>query len=170
VVALEGDGDAVGDQRSEFDEGAVGVAAALTELACFEHLLHGGKEAVGIGEHDLVELLPLGFGEFAALQGFEIEADGGDGGLEFVGDGVEEGVLALVAPHFTDQEDGVENNAGGEQGEDDNAQNQDRSLSLVQDDPAELERDGGAEREYAEGDKEGNGSAASGDVHAMEKV
>ena len=41
------------------------------------------------------------------MESFEVEADAGDGGLEFVGDGVEEGVLSLVAADLTDDEDGV---------------------------------------------------------------
>ena len=80
------------------------------------------KQAVGVGEHDSVEVLALGFGDVAALQGFEVEADGGDGGFELVGDGVEEGVLALVAADFADQEDGVENDAGDQQAEEDDAE------------------------------------------------
>ena len=114
VVALEGDGDAVGDQRGEFEQGAVLVAAAGAEFAGLEDLLDGAEQAVGVGEHDLVELLALGFGDVAALKGFEVEADGGDGSFELVGDGVEEGVLALVAADFADQEDGVEDDAGDE--------------------------------------------------------
>ena len=120
-MALQGDGDAIGDQGAEFEQGAVLVAAAGTEFAGFEHLLDGGEQAVGVGEHDLVELLPLGFGDLAALEGFEVEADGGDGGFEFVGDGVEEGVLALVAADLADQEDGVEDDSGDQQAEEDDA-------------------------------------------------
>jgi hypothetical protein len=37
-----------------------------------------------------------------ALERIEIEADGGDGGFELVGDGVKEGVLALVAADFAE--------------------------------------------------------------------
>ena len=65
VVALEGDGDAVGDEGGEVDEGAVLLAVALAEFAGFEDLLDGGEEAVGVGEHDLVELLALGSSEVA---------------------------------------------------------------------------------------------------------
>ena len=111
VVALEGDGDAVGDERGEFDLGAFFVAMACPEFTGFEHLLDGGEEAVGVGEHDLVEALALGLGDIAALQGLEVEADGGDGGLELVGDGVEEGVLALVAAQLADEEDSVEDDS-----------------------------------------------------------
>ena len=107
VVALEGDGDAVGDKGVEIDEGPVLLAVALAELPGFEDLLDGGEEPVGVGEHDLVELLFLFFGGCTTLEGFQVEADAGDGGFELVGDGVEEGVLTLVAPDLADQKDGV---------------------------------------------------------------
>src|ERR1700689_3160222 len=96
-MALKGDSDAVGDERGKFEQSAVLMTAAGAELAGLEDLLDGAEKAVGVGEHDFVELLALSFGDFATLEGFEIEADGGDGGFELVGDGVEEGVLALVA-------------------------------------------------------------------------
>jgi hypothetical protein len=96
------------------------------EFAGFEDLLDGAEEAVGVGEHDAVELLALGFGDVAALEGFEVEADGGDGGFELVGDGVEEGVLALVAADFADEEDGVEDDAGDQQGEEDDAEDEEK--------------------------------------------
>ena len=171
MVALEGDGDAVGDEGGEFDEGAVLLAVALAELAGFEDLLDGGEEAVGVGEHDRVELLALGFVDGAALEGFEVEADGGDGGFELVGDGVEEGVLALVAADFADEEDGVEDDAGDEDGEEEDAEDErERCGASLQDDPADVEVDGDAGEEHAERDEEGDGSAASGDVHTVEKV
>ena len=59
VVAQEGDGDAVGDERGEFDEGAV-LGAAGAEFAGLEDLLDGGEETVGVGQHDLVELAGAG--------------------------------------------------------------------------------------------------------------
>ena len=167
VVALEGDGDAFGDERGEFEGGAVAVAAAVAEFAGFEDLLDSAEESVGVGEHDAVELLALRLGDFAALEGFEVEADGGDGGFELVGDGVEEGVLALIAADFADKEDGIEDDAGGEQGEEDDAEDEQDEAAFVEDDPADVEGDGCAEGEHAEGDEEGDGSAASGDVHSV---
>ena len=83
-------------------------------------LLDGGEEPVGVGEHDPVELLALGLFDGAALEGLEVEADAGDGGLELVGDRVEEGVLTFVAADLADEEDGVEDDAGDEGAEEDN--------------------------------------------------
>ena len=39
-----------------------------------------------------------------------------------MGDGVEEGVLALVAADFADEEDGVEDDAGDEERKEDDAE------------------------------------------------
>ncbi len=144
------------------------MAAAGAELAGFEDLLDGGEEAVGVGEHDVVELAALGFGEVAGLQGLEVEADGGDGGFEFVGDGVEEGVLALVAAELADEEDGVEDDAGDEYSEEDEADDEQGEAALVEDDPGDVEGDQAADEQDAEGDGEGDGSAAAGEVHRVQ--
>jgi len=40
-----------------------------------------------------------------------------------------------------------------------------RRKTLVEDDPADVEGDGDAEEKDAESDEEGNGSAATGEVH-----
>jgi len=167
VVAQEGDGDAVGDEGGEFDEGAV-LGAAGAEFAGLEDLLDGGEETVGVGQHDLVELLLLFLGDGVALEGFEVEADAGDGGLELVGDGVEEGVLALVAADFADQEDGVEDDSGGEQAEENEAKDYQGKAALVEDDPGDVEDDEADNYEHTEGDGKCDGSAASVDVHGVE--
>ena len=82
--------------------------------------------------HDGVELLALyGVEVGASLQGFQIQPDAGDGGFELVRDGVEEGVLALVAADLADEEDGVEGDTGGEDGEEDDAEDHCRRGALV---------------------------------------
>jgi hypothetical protein len=144
------------------------AAAAGAKFPGLEHLLDGSEEAAGVGEHDAVELLALGLGDVAALEGFEIEADGGDGGLEFVGDGVEEGVLALVAADLANEEDGVEHDTGDEQPEENEAEDDERESALVENDPGDVKDQRRAERDYAEGDEEGDGSASSVDVHGVE--
>ena len=170
VVTLEGDGDAVGDEGVEVDEGAVLQAMPLTQLAGFEDLLDGGEEAVGVGEHDLVELLFLLFRGCPALEGFKVEADAGDGGFELVGDGVEEGVLTLVTANLTNEEDGVEHDAGDDEQKENRAKDGEGKGTLVPDDPADVEGDETADDERAKGDIESDSSAASSDVHGLEAV
>jgi hypothetical protein len=139
-------------------------------LSGLEDLLDGGEEAVGVCEHDGIELLALGLVDGAALEGFEIETDAGDGGFELVGDRIEEGVLTLVAADLADQEDGVEDDAGDEDGEENDADDEDGDALLVVDDVGDVEGDSDADEEDAQGDEGGDGSAASGDVHGLEEV
>ena len=139
-------------------------------MASFEDLLDGAEETVGVGEHDGVELLALGFVDWAALKGFEIKTDAGDGGLELVGDGVEKGILTLVTTDLPDEEDGVEDDACDENREEYDAENDEGYLPLIEENPADVERDENTDEKAAEGDEEGNGSAASGDVHGLEEV
>ena len=143
------------------------MRAACADFAGLEDLLDGGKQTVGVGQHDLVELRALGIGEFAALQSFQIEADGGDGGFELVGDGVEEGVLTLVAADLADQEDGVEDDACGEDAKEDDAEDKREDTSLVENDVTNVEVDRAADEEHPEGDGKGDGSASSVDVHGV---
>ncbi len=56
-----------------------------------------------------------------------------------MGDGVEEGVLALVAADFADEEDGVEDDSGDEDGEEDDSEDEEGDAALVVDDPGDVE-------------------------------
>ena len=87
-----------------------------------------------------------------------------------MGDGVEEGVLTLVAADLADEEDGVEDDAGDECGEEDHAKDSDCDLALVDNDPRDVESDEAADQESAECDEESDSSAASGDVHSLVEV
>ncbi len=91
------------------------------------------------------------------LEGFEVEADAGDGGLELVGDGFEEGVLALVAADLADQEDGVDDDAGDEDGEEDDAEEVDGEAAAVVVDPGDVEDDGEGGETHAQRDEERSG-------------
>jgi hypothetical protein len=107
----------------EFDAGALLARWRWPSSPALSTCFDGGEEAVAVLAHDGVERWRWARRrEVAALEGFEVEADAGDGGFELVGDGVEEGVLALVAADFADEEDGVEDDAGDEDGEEDDAE------------------------------------------------
>jgi hypothetical protein len=169
MMALEGYRDAVFDERAEVDEGSVLLTVALSELSGFEDLLDCGEEAIGVGEHNFVELLFLLLGGCATLEGFEVEPDAGDGGFQLVGDGVEEGVLTFVAADFADEEDGVEDDSGDDEREEDGAEDGEGDGTLVADDPANIESDEAADDKRAEGDEKSDGSASSGNVHDWRK-
>ena len=105
-----------------------------------------------------------------ALQGFQIEADGGDGGLEFVGDGIEKAVVALVPLYLSHQEDGVQNQAGDQQQEEEDANHQQDEAAPVDDDPADVEGDGKGDEASAESDGKNDRISASGDAHTRQAL
>ena len=139
-------------------------------LASLEDLLDGGQQAVGVREHDAVELLPAGLLDGPPLQRFKIQADAGDGCLEFVGYGVQEGVLALVTSYLAYEEDGVEDYSSDQHAEEDYADYGERDGAFVQQNPADVEGHGESDEEHTHGDEGGDGSAASGDVHGRGNV
>jgi hypothetical protein len=114
-------GDAVGDQGMEFDAGALLDALALAKLSGFKHGFDGGEKAVAVLAHDGIETLTLLLVSGMALKGFEVETDAGYGSFELMGDGLQKGVLALIAAYFADEEYGVDDDTGNEDGEEKDA-------------------------------------------------
>src|SRR4030088_3554567 len=58
-----------------------------------QHLLYGLGEAIGIAQHELVELLSLRVGQFAPLQRLQVEADGSHRRLQLMSYGIDEAVV-----------------------------------------------------------------------------
>jgi len=77
-----------------------------------QHLLNCRQQPITVEQHKSVEVLPLRFRDFSSLQGLQVQPDGGNRCLEFVGDGVDEAVVLLVAPDLADQKDSIQNKAG----------------------------------------------------------
>ena len=109
-------------------------------------------QPAGVGEHDAIEVLPLSLGQVAPLQCLQVQADGGDGGLQLVRDGVQEGILPLVSAHLADKEDGVQHDPGDQQSEQDQAENKQHDAAFVQHDPRDVERDQAADDQHAQRD------------------
>ena len=170
VMTGKRDGDALGDERLELEQGALLLAGALAELAGLEDLLDGGQETIGVGAHDGVKLAALVFVDGSALEGLEIKTDACYWGFKLVGDGVEEGVLALVATNFADEKDGVEDETGDDDHTEDGAQDVVGETDFVGKDPGDVERDGEAAEQRAEGDEGSDGSAAAIEVHAACRI
>ena len=167
VIATEDGADALLEEGLELDAGALRGAGALAEFSGLEDLLDRGEEAVGVGAHDAVEVCTLLVADGTALEGVQIEADAGERGLELVGDGVEEAVLAVVAADLAEEEDGVEDDTGDQDAEEQDTQNVDRDACSVGGQPGDVERDGKADQADTQGDEEGLGSAAARKVHGM---
>jgi hypothetical protein len=65
-----------------------GDAPVLPLVAGFpglEHLVHRAHQAIGIVQHEAIELAALGFIHVTMLQGLQIEPDGSDGCLQVRG-------------------------------------------------------------------------------------
>ncbi len=99
-------------------------------------------KAVCIGEHDLVELASAWLVHIAGLQRLQIQPHRRNRRLEFVGDGVDEGVVVLAAPDLKHQEHGVDDQAGNDEGEGDDAEYKRRGAFGVVNNPADDERHG----------------------------
>jgi len=95
-------------------------------LTRFQHLFDGVQQALGIEQHQLVELPPLRFSDFESLQSLKVEPDGRDRRLQFMRDCVDETVMLLVAANFTDKKNGIEDKAG-----DDSAKKNDARKTLM---------------------------------------
>ena len=120
----------------EIDAGEVELVAAEAEAAGAQDLLDGGEQTVAIVQHDAVELVALGVVDGAGLEGLEVEADGGDGSLQLMGDGVDEGVVLFVAADFPHQKDGVEHDAADDHEHEQHAQDQQESGAPVRAEPS----------------------------------
>ena len=157
--------DALAHQRVEFHRQALRRAFLLRRLTRFQDLFHGVQQAVGIEQHELVELAPLRFFHLASLQGFEVEADGGDWRLQFVGDGVDEAVVLLVAANFADQKNRIEDEARNDGAKKNDAQKNLDALAPVEDDPAAANRTGERCQANAQREEEIDRFLAADDAH-----
>ena len=134
----------------------------VSRFSSLENLVHCPHQAIGIVQHQAIELVALGLIHVAALQGLEIKPDRSDGRFQFVSDRIDEAVMLLVAANFTDQETGVHDEPGNQQGEKNHAQKEQDAFAPVEDDPADVQSDRQQYQTHAQNDKEGDGPAAAG--------
>src|SRR5208283_3569726 len=152
-------------ERIEIHRNALAGSLLLRHCACLKYLFDDPHEALGIDQHELIKLLPPRLIYLATLQGFEIKTDGGDGSLQFVRDGVDEAVVLLVAPNLAHQKNGIEDEAGDNRAEEDDAEKDLDACAPVEDDPAAAHREGHRRQADAEREEEINRFAPAGDPH-----
>src|ERR1035438_5739466 len=156
--------DALSHQRIEVHRRALKETLLLRRRTRFQHLFDGVQQALGVEEHQLVELAALRFFYFAPLQSLEIETDGGDGRLQFMGDGVDEAVMLLVAANFADQKDRIEDEAGYYGSEKNDAEKNFDALAPVEDDPAAADREGHRRQQNAEREEKINSLLTANEI------
>ena len=99
------------------------------------------QQALGIEQHQLVELPPLRFSHLASLQSLKVQPDGRDRRLQFMGDRVDEAVVLLVAANFPDQKNRIEDQPHNDDEKKYGAEKKLQTFAPVQDDPTDVQYD-----------------------------
>lgn len=80
-------------------------------------------------------------------------------------DGIDESVVLFVAAYFSNQEGGIEYQAGNYQGEKDYAKNEQGNFAGVQQNPTDVQRHGNRDETSPERYEEGDGFATTTNGH-----
>ena len=148
-------------ERCDVDRRALLEREPLPGDTRLEHLFDGPLQALGVVEHDAIEVAALRFGHVTRLERFEKKSNRRDRRLELVGDGVDERVVGVVATDLPHEEHGVDNDAGNDEGKGQDPENERQHAPGVDDNPADVERDRGGDQDHAEPDDQGGGGAAT---------
>src|SRR5579871_4386291 len=124
-------------------------------------------QPVDVTQHDAVELLLLWFGQFPPLQGFQMQADRGHWGLQFVSYGIDETVVLLAAAEFADEEDGIHYHTRDDESEENDPKEQQDAFAPVEDDPPDVKSDRQCHQADAQAKEEHDRSAAARNAHGV---
>src|SRR5579863_7396242 len=94
-------------QLAEVNRRFVPSGSLVPRASRAQYLFDGFSQPVRVAEHKAVELLLLRFGQFAALQSFQMKADRSNRGFQFVSDRIDKAVVLLAAAYLANQEAGV---------------------------------------------------------------
>ncbi len=156
---------ALAHQGVEFQRQALGRGFLVRRLTRFQHLFHGVHQALGIEQHQLVELPPLRFTHLESLQSLKVEPDRGDGCLQLMGDSVDEAIVLFVASNFADQKNRIEDEAGHYGAKKNDAEKNFDALAPVEDDPAAADRKRHRRQANAQREEEINRFLPTDDPH-----
>src|ERR1700722_8675804 len=95
-----------------------------------------------------------------------MQPDRRHGRLQLMRNGVYKTVVLLAAPQLAHQKNRIDYHAGDNQREENDAEKQQHALAPVEDDPADVERDGQRHQADAQAEEENDGPAAARDAHA----
>src|ERR1700693_2664366 len=123
------------------------------------------QQALGIEQHQLVELPPLRFSYLESLQSLKVEPDGRDRRLQFMGDRIDETVMLLVAANFADEKNRIEDEAGDDGAKKNDAKKNFDTLAPVEDDPAAANRQRHRRQANAQREEEINRLLPADDPH-----
>ena len=138
----------------------VAMADARADLPGAQDLIDRDEQPIAVLQHRPVELLALCLVHVVILEGLQVELQGRHGRLQFVGHGIDERLVLVVPPDFANQEDGIENDAGDDEGKHENAEEQQSGLPPADNDPADVEGERPADDARPEDDEEGDRAPA----------
>jgi len=107
--------------------------------------------------------------ELARLQRLQVQSNRRHRRLQLVGDGVDEGIVLLVAPDLANEENRIDDHAGDDHQEEDRPEHHHDRLAPVQDQPADVQRDRGRDQADAE-DREEDGLALAAGYHGSVRI
>ena len=128
-------------------------------------MLDRAEKPVRILQHDPVKILMLRLGEFPDLQRFQVQANRGDGSLEFVSDRVQKTVLLLVFVNFANQKNRVNHDSRDDQGEKNDSENQRNDFPPLEDNPGDVQRQRQADQAGAQGHEKRDFFGTSRNAH-----
>src|SRR5207245_4128904 len=80
----------------------------VPRLPSLQNLFDSAEQAIGIVEHQAVELPALRLTHIAAFQGLQVKANGSNWRFQLVRDRIDKTIVLLVAADFAHQEAGVD--------------------------------------------------------------
>src|SRR5579872_5553457 len=138
----------------------------VSSFSGFQYLFDGSQQAVGIVEHDAIEGAPLRLVYVAPLQGLQVKTDRSQRRLQLVGNGINKTVVLFVAPDFSHQKTGVENQAGRDSAEEYNPQKDPDTGLPIENNPAKSNRHSHCGQANSQRQKNDD-LAAAGEAHGQ---
>src|ERR1700756_3056331 len=162
--------DAFAHQGAELHFHAVASGAFISGLAGSENLFDRAEQTICVEQHQLVEFAALCIFYLTLLQGFQVQANGSYGGLQFMGNRVNEAVVLLVTANFVDEKNCVESNSGNDGTEENDSQEDFDAFAPVDDNPAAAYGERQGSKAGPESQKDGERLATGGNAHGLGEI
>src|SRR5215813_2335547 len=101
------------------------------------------------------------------LQRLEVQTNRRDRSLQFVGDGIDEAVVLLIAPNFPDEEKSVQDKTSRDSPKKNDSQGNLQAFAPVENNPSKTNCNSNGRKEHAERQEEENRLATARYLHAI---
>src|SRR6185312_1971398 len=118
-------------------------------------------------QHDPVKLLPLVLIDGMRLQRLQIEPYRRDGGLQLMGDGIDESIMLFISVNFAHQEECIQNDAGDNRQHQQNAQKKENTRTPVVQSPTHVQQNDDRDNARAQRNEERDGPLPANADHTI---